>query len=281
MTIQVEADIPIKDDTFHPKFKKFEISAPGEVAVNIRHHFALPDLDGKDLGQEFYRKAPWAVYKKGDSWIYLGIAPQAEDKSLHRAVIFNHDHTRARIYNTNEEVFRKGDLHSLTMFPTDQILIARVLADRQGFYLHSCGVIFEGKGLLFAGHSEAGKSTTATILKDKAQILCDDRIIIRKNGNGFKIYGTWSHGDVPDISSSSAPLSAIMFLEKSDENKLIPITDKKEVAKRMLACLIKPFVTADWWEKTLDLIDDVVAKVPCYVMKFDKSGKIVDSLSKL
>jgi len=167
------------------------------------------------------------------------------------------------------------------MFPSDQILIARILADREGFYLHSSGVNFEGKGLLFAGHSEAGKSTMATMFKGKAEILCDDRMIVRKRPEGFKIYGTWSHGDVPDVSSASAPLRAIMFLQKADENRLIHISDKKEISKRLLSCLIKPFVTADWWEKTLLVVDKVVKEVPCYVLEFDKSGKVIDMLRKL
>jgi hypothetical protein len=196
-------------------------------------------------------------------------------------VTFNADHTRARIYNDKEEIFLKGNLPSLTLLPSDQILLARVLADRQGCFLHSCGVNFDGKGLLFVGHSEAGKSTMATILKGKAEILCDDRIIIRKRPDGFKIYGTWSHGDVPDVSANSAPLRAIMFLEKADENRIIPLEDKKEITKRLLSCLIKPFVTTDWWEKTLVLIEELAEQAPCYALKFDKSGRVIDMLKRL
>ena len=282
ITIQLDSDLPIAETTFHPKFKLFEVSGPGEDTITIRHHFSLPDLNGQDLGKEFYRKPPWAIYQKDNSWIYLGIAPTKGDKGLHRVVTFNADHSRARIYNYDREaVFLKGNLHSLTLFPSDQILLARILADREGFYLHSCGVIFEGKGLLFAGHSEAGKSTMATMLKGKAEILCDDRIIIRKLPEGFKIYGTWSHGDVPDISANSAPLKAILFLEKAQENRIIPIIDKKEIIKRLLSCLIKPFVTADWWEKTLVLIEKAAEQVPCYVLEFDKTDAVADILRKL
>lgn len=281
ITVQVESDLPIKDNTFYPKFKLFEVDGPGEDTISIRHHFSLPDLSGKDLGKEFYRKPPWAVYKKGGSWIYLGISPVQGDKNLHTVVVFNSDHTRARIYNDKEETFLKGNLHSLTLFPTDQILLARILADREGCYFHACGVNFEGKGLLFAGHSEAGKSTMATMLKGKAEILCDDRIIIRKLPEGFKIYGTWSHGDVPDVSGNSAPLRAILFLEKTKENRLIPLTDKKDMAKRILSCLIKPFTTADWWDKSLALIEEVADRVPCYTLEFDKTGAVADILRKL
>jgi len=281
ITIQLDSDLPITENTFHHKFKYFETSGPGEDIVYIRHHFLLPGLNGHKLGKEVYRKPPWAIYKKEDSWIYLGISPQQDDRSLHCVAVFNSDHTRARIYNDKEEIFLKGGLSSLTLFPSDQILLARILADRQGCYLHSCGVIFDGKGLLFAGHSEAGKSTMATMLKGKAQILCDDRIIVRRQPDGFKIYGTWSHGDVPDVSGNSVPLKAILFLEKSKENRIIKINDNQEIVKRILSCLIKPFVTVDWWDKTLLLLDNMAQEVPCYVLKFDKSGKAVNLLRKL
>lgn len=281
ITIQVESALPIEENTFHPKFKHFAVNGPGQDTISIRHLFSLPDLKGKDLGKELYRHPPWAIYKKGDSWIYLGISSIKGDKTLHQVAVFNSNHTRARIYNNREEIFLKGNLHSITMLPSDQLLIARVLADREGCYLHSCGVNFGGKGLLFVGHSEAGKSTMARMLKSKAEILCDDRIIIRKQSRVFRIYGTWSHGDVPDVSANSAPLRAIMFLEKAKENRLIPLGDKKEITKRLLSCLIKPFVTVDWWERTLSLLDNIAQEVPCYILKFDKSGRVTDILRSL
>jgi len=286
ITIQVDSDLPITEKTFHHKFKSFEVDSPEADVISIRHHFSLPDLDGKNLGEEFYRKPPWLIYKNNGSWVYLGISPFKENKDLHRVVTFNSDHTRARIYNDKEETFLKGNLHSLTLFPTDQILLARILADRGGFFLHSCGVNLNGEGLLFAGHSEAGKSTMARIMKNAgAEILCDDRIIVRKTHDSrltthdsLRIYGTWSHGDVADISSGSAPLKAIMFLEKANENRLIKIDNKKEITKRLLALLIKPFVTVDWWEKTLEVIDDIAGEVTCYILKFDRTGKVVKLL---
>jgi hypothetical protein len=276
--------LAINEQTFHPQFKQFQVKGPGKDTIYIRHHFLLPDLKNKDLGRECFRKPPWAVYKNNGSWVYLGISPKQEDKTLHRVVTFNADHTRATIYNgkDTERTFLKGNVHSLALFPSDQILLARVLADRGGCYLHSAGVNFQGKGLLFAGHSEAGKSTMVTMLKGKAEILCDDRMIIRKQPQGkFRIYGTWSHGDVPEISANSAPLKAILFLEKAKKNKITRIVDKKEATKRLLSCLVKPFVTTDWWEKMLALIDKMVDRVPCYILEFDKTGAVVGVLKKL
>jgi MoaA/NifB/PqqE/SkfB family radical SAM enzyme len=281
ITIQVESDLPITNDTFHPKFKLFQVDGPGEDNITIRHHFSLPNLNGRDLGKEVYRKPPWAIYKKGNSWIYAGISSAGGDEQPHQVVVFNHDHTRARIYNDREETFRKGGVHSLTLFPTDQILLARVLADRKGCYMHASGVDFEGNGLLFVGHSEAGKSTVVRMLKDKAEILCDDRIILRRHPEGFRIYGTWCHGEIPEVSATSSPLKAILFLEKAKDNRLVLVNDRQEITGKLLACLIKPFESADWWDKILSLIGRAVSEVPCYSLYFDKSGRVRGLLTGL
>jgi hypothetical protein len=281
ITIQLDSDLPVTDKTFHPKFELFRVSRPGEDNIAIRHHFTQPYLKNMSLGQEIYRKPPWAIYKKGNSWIYLSITPDEEVMDSHQVTVFNHDYTKARIYNKQEDIFRKGNLHSLTLFPTDQILLAQVLAQREGCYLHSSGIVLKDKGLLFVGHSDAGKTTIATMLKDKAEVLCDDRIIVRKIAESFKIYGTWSHGDLTDVSQSSAPLSGILFLEQASDNRIIIINNRKEKIKKLLACLIRPLESADWWNKMLSLVETISLKVPCYSLQFDKSGRVVDLLNKL
>ena len=93
--------------------------------------------------------------------------------------------------------------------------------------------------------------------------------------------GTWSHGDVADVSSASAPLRAILFLQQADENAIIPLTNRKEIWRRLLATLIKPMVTAEWWQKEMDVLEQIVKEVRCYAMKFDRSGAIVSELVEL
>ena len=40
-------------------------------------------------------------------------------------------------------------------------------------------------------------------------------------------------------------------------------------------------VTAEWWQKELDVLEQIVKEVRCYSMKFDKSGEIVERLVAL
>ena len=153
----------------------------------------------------------------------------------------------------------------------------------------TCNLSLNEQGLLFVGHSEAGKSTIVTMLARRGgvtpplqvEILCDDRNVVRRWPDGWRVHGTWSHGDVADVSCASAPLRAILFLQQDTRNEITPLTDRKEIWKRLLATLIKSMVTAEWWQKEMSVLEQIVNEVPCYVMRFDKSGAIVNKLVSL
>jgi len=318
ITIQLEADLPILDTTFLPVFKLFEVEGPGEDTITVRHHFSFSGLNHHDLEEEVYRRPPWLIYRSGDSWVYVGIsgvrfgsmerllrltgdrfrslvgrsslfelpAPKnlsqlARQRHVHMMATSDRNDSFFRIYNRSKRLFHKGNLTSLTLFPTDQILLARVLASMEGCYIHAAGIELDGKGMLFVGHSEAGKSTMVNMLQNRARIFCDDRIIVRRAARGFRIHGTWSHGDVEEVYPGSAPLSSVFFLEQAGENRLIPIESQQEKIVRLLACLIKPLVTAGWWDRTLTLVEKMVQEVPFHVLKFDKSGRVLDLLRGL
>jgi hypothetical protein len=70
-------------------------------------------------------------------------------------------------------------------------------------------------------------------------------------------------------------------LQQDARNAIAPLTDRKEIWRRLLATLIKPMVTAEWWQKELDVLEQIVKEVRCYVMRFDQSGAIVSVLVEL
>ena len=223
--------------------------------------------------------------RKGDRWFYLGINSEENNDDLNLVGIFTADHRQGTIYHPRidgegSRALSRG-WHSLSLFSTDQVWLAPLLADRNAVLLHSAGVILNGRGLLFVGHSDAGKSTTVNMLKGRAEILCDDRNVARRWDSGWRIHGTWSHGDVADVSAASAPLRAILFIEQSNRNAIVPLTDRKEIWRRLLATLIKAAVTAEWWHKEMDVLERLVREVPCFMMYFDKTGEIVSELERL
>ena len=281
LTIRVEADLPFAGSTFRPKFEDFRVDGPGPDMISIRHHFELPDISGRDLGEIVYQTPPWEIHRKGGGWIYRGIFPGPGDERTHRLIAFAGDHTKARVFNPSPELFLRGDLDSLMLLPSDQILLARALPGFGGLFIHAAGVDLRGNGLLFAGPSEAGKSTIVKMLAGPARILCDDRTIVRRSGSGFEVHGSWSHGEVATVSPGRAPLRAVFFLRQADENRLVPVAGRSKAVRDFLPRVVRPLVTADWWEAVLELVAELTKAVPFYDLYFDRSGAIVERLEEI
>lgn len=290
ITVRVESDLGFDVAGVKPELQAFAADGPGNDNVTLRHHFELPDLGGRDLGREIYRKVPWAVSRKDGTWFYRGISTGRSDEDLHRLAVFSADHRHGTIYSppsSRDHIIEHG-WQSLSLMPTDQIWLAPLLADREGVLLHSAAAIINGRGLIFVGHSDAGKSTTMEMLKAASteegldvEILCDDRNIVRRWPDGWWVHGTWSHGTTADVSPAGAPLQAVLFLEQARENRLLPLTDRKLIWRRLLATLIRGAVTADWWRQELDILERFVSEARFYAMRFDRSGDIVPLLERL
>lgn len=281
ITIQVDSDYPLADETFSPNISSFEIAEPKEVMVRIEHHFGLPNIEEQDLGRKVVERENLTIYRHPDKWIFFCTLLDNQSNPLQQVAFVHPSFTHLVIFNERDDIFRDGHVAVLSFSQTDQLFITRVLATCHGCMFHASGVDLEGEGLLFPGHSTAGKSTMVKMLAGKAKILCDDRIIVRKDSAGFRIHGTWHHGEVSIVSPDSAPLKAILLLDKAATNRLLPIHDKTQLISRLSACTIKairPLGTADWWHQTLAVINDLIKEVPCRSLEFDKSGAVVDLL---
>ena len=282
-TVQVNSDLLFKPDTFQGRLKQFEAPGPGKDNIMIHHHFSKEVAPQGRMAERIYYKKPWAIFRHQDELIYEWIQGDAPHTTCHRKVIANKEHTRIDTYNDAELTnrFLRGQLTEISLLPTDQLFLSRALAYRQGCIIHSMGLIHKNNGYLFVGHSEAGKSTLAKIMKNDATILCDDRNIIRKTKEDYTLYGTWRHSDFPDISSLSAPLKGIFFLHQSDTNQIDAIDDQKTRFKKLLSCLVKPFASDGWWELSIDFLDTLSKSIACWDLKFDKSGKIKEHIANL
>ena len=282
ITIEVNSPQAIKKTTFSRSINVFAVDQPGDDVIQLEHFFSLPDWDEKSLGRLVHDQAPWLIYNKGEAWSYVGCVTQDNVRRIYRLAIFDDHYSRGRLFADSDLRFRKGNLNSLAMFPTDQVWLAQALLHRKAFYFHSCGLIVDGNGLLFIGHSRAGKTTVAKLFADRAEVLCDDRNIVRHwPGQGWCVYGTWSHGELSRVSPFSAPLKGMFFLEKARDNTMIPIENPMEIRKRLFPCLVRPLVNPQWWEEIWPLVSNIAAAIPAYVLRFDRSGAIVPLIREL
>ena len=279
VTLQLSAEYPLTDENFHEKFSIFQVDGPGADTISIKHASPIPSLSDLNLGHEVFRRPPWVIYRQRDSWIYIGSSSEI-NKDIYNLAIINKDYSKITIFKP-DEIAQEKKLGVLTVFPTDQILLAPMLANRQACFLHSSGIKINDQGFLFIGHSEAGKSTMLKMLREHGEILCDDRNIVRKWPGGYRVHGTWNHGELPDVSPASAPLRALIFLEQANTNDLQELTDRRERFGLVLSHVVKPLLTEDWWDKILDLAWNIAGDVPAYRLRFDLSGKVYDTLAPL
>jgi hypothetical protein len=59
------------------------------------------------------------------------------------------------------------------------------------------------------------------------------------------------------------------------------LADRKQIWRKLLATLIQPMVTAEWWQQELNVLERLVNDVHCYTMHFDRTGAIVPKVEKL
>ena len=83
-------------------------------------------------------------------------------------------------------------------YPLDELLVVHMLSRGRGVEVHAAGVVdSDGRGFLCVGESGAGKSTLARIWLEfpGIEILSDDRVILRRDGDHIAMHGTPWHGE--------------------------------------------------------------------------------------
>jgi len=166
-------------------------------------------------------------------------------------------------------------------YPVDQLLLMLILARRQGAVIHSAGINFFGRTCLFPGISGAGKSTISRLCAGKRdmEILSDDRIIVKQDDDGFRAYGTPWSGEAGIAVNRSAPLAAVFFLKKGEENGLTRLGPAEALR------LLLPTVSIPWFdpagrEGVLNFCDRHLAGTPLYELSFTSDGTVADFLAE-
>ncbi len=281
----VSSEFPISNNTFHPKFRHFETDQSGKDLVRINHYFnqALPNEIINQPKLKVYAKDQWQIYKTELCWIFEYSSLFPKDYIKNAIAVINNDFSLVEVYvdDLSKEKYSCGGFPALTLFNTDQMIFAKLLNDRNGLMIHSNGFDIKGNGLIFAGISGSGKSTLSKMLKASGhEILCDDRIMLRRENNQIKIFGNWCYGSHPDVSPSCAPLKGFCFLEKAKQNKVIEISDKNAIASSLLQVIVKPLLDKKGWEKHFRIINALQKETRFYRVAFDLSGGIADVLTR-
>jgi hypothetical protein len=143
---------------------------------------------------------------------------------------------------------------------------------RDRMLLHSAIVAADGVGYAFLGRSGAGKSTHIGLWKKyfpNIEIVNGDKPILRLTEDGFLAYGTPWKGKESWGAKGVVPLKGLCFVEKSKEISMTRLT-VKEAAERIFTQVLLPNEEKAA-ENTLRLLDELVRRVPAWLLKCDIS----------
>ena len=104
------------------------------------------------------------------------------------------------------------------------------LITRGGMMLHASAVVLDGAAYLFSAPSGTGKSTHTELWLRRfpgAYILNDDKPALYVSGGTVYAAGTPFSGKYDISANLSVPLRGIAFLERSADNRIEPIPDKR------------------------------------------------------
>lgn len=148
-------------------------------------------------------------------------------------------------------------------------LLMAMLPFHDGLMVHSCGISDDGRGIVFAGASGAGKSTMAGLWKwrNGARVFNDDQTILRRNGRQWWVYPVPGVGEPRRGAPERAALEAVFLLSHAQDNAAQRL-NRAEGASSLLPHISLPSYDAVAVDAVLRLLDELVNEVPVYRLGF-------------
>ncbi|MEW6109942.1 MAG: hypothetical protein AB1632_12360 [Nitrospirota bacterium] len=264
------------------KYRPFFVNT-GTAIDSIDINLELKNLpDTGKMTRIFDSLQSWSLFLDGDDYFFEYKPPS-----------FNEPFWIARLQSTSERatvhcgealINRNGCNPAVTnplCYPLDQLLLMYILARREGGLIHAAGMRLDNRGFVFPGRSGAGKTTLSRLLlwHNNIGMLSDDRIIIRRIDNAFRIFGTPWAGEAGIAGNENSPLYGIFFLHHDSGNRIREIKPAAALKKLL------PVVSIPWYdEKTMSDIlffcGDLVSHVPAYEFYFKPDNEAVHFLEK-
>ena len=156
--------------------------------------------------------------------------------------------------------------------------ICRELPKFNRMVLHASVLDYQGNGYAFLGKSGVGKTTHTNLWLQHfngVKIVNGDKPILHIGEKNVVAYGTPWMGKEGLGENTSVPLKGLCFLEQAKANAIRRLT-VQEAAKRVFLQVLIPDEEENA-KRTLELIDKLIATVPCYLLQCDISEQAVQT----
>jgi len=151
--------------------------------------------------------------------------------------------------------------------------IADLLVEDDIVVFHSSSICIDGNAFLITARSGIGKSTHAKNLSeyigDSFKYINDDKPLLKVNDNDVIVYSTPWNGKERRGNNISAPLKAIIFLNRGETNTYRKINNKEEIYIKMLSQIYLPKEKSKR-EKALKIADKLLKNINFYEINVTK-----------
>ena len=163
--------------------------------------------------------------------------------------------------------------------PIVEICLLSRLALDGGLLLHAAGLSMQEEGYIFTGASGTGKSTIAAYCAARgALVLSDERLIIRKTADEWRLFGTPWVGSGNYACNQHTALTQLYCISHGKEQHAITRWTPAAVVQELLRQCILPLWDRSALERTLATVTDLAQQVHCRGLAAVKSPGIVDVL---
>lgn len=136
------------------------------------------------------------------------------------------------------------------------------------YLFHSAVIEYEGKGYAFSAKSGTGKSTHITLWRrhfgSDVHIVNGDKPIMRFIDNELYAFGTPWCGKEGWQANRKVKLTALCFIERSEDNSIKKITPSDAILRIFHQILLPDDM--ETVDALIPLLDKTLTTIPCYVL---------------
>lgn len=209
----------------------------------------------------------FSIYQHDNDFKFVVYNQQAPG-TIQQIAILKNDLSEWLVYsaNTDQPVYP-------LLYPLGPLVLYYLTVKYEAIMIHASGIFDGTKGRIFTGFSGAGKSTMAGLWQNNGNLIVnDDRLIIRKEMDGYFMYNTpMFYRDIP----KRTPLHSINLIRHATTNSMNKIGGVHAVSRVMAFCIQHSY-NAVFLEHHLDFISGLCNTINIYDVGFLPDKKIVD-----
>lgn len=214
----------------------------------------------------------WNVSKTGNTYIFH-VFDSEQPGTLQQVCTTNNRFREWNVYMASKP--DGNTAFEPLKYPLGPLLMYYLTVQHDAIMIHASGISDDGIGRIFTGISGKGKSTMAKLWFDAgAKVLNDDRLIIRKEADGYSIHNTpMFYADEPRKSK----FEAAYIIHHAKQNKLKKLSGVEAVSALAANCIQHGY-DRTMMEHHLHFLSEMVQIIRVYSLGVVPTASVLETI---